>query len=84
MSRFIEINSDTAINLASISRIERATESQTGVYIDDTYMLANLPYESLLGMLNLYNEPEQQRQPEDQSALEMVQGLYTEFGQAKP
>lgn len=81
MPKFVQLNNDTAVNLDAIGRIERLS-GRTLVTIGDITIVAEIPYETMLGLLNMNSQAEHEL--EDVSIREGLAGLLTNFGQPKP
>ena len=71
--KFIEINDSTTINIDAITRIERLEMGKTMVIMPDASVIAEIPYDTMIGLLQ--NQDEIDREVKESSVGSMAESL---------
>lgn len=81
MPKFIRLNEDEAVNLDSVSQVSRLN-GRSMVFIDDRTIIADIPYETMLGLLNANAQAREDFQ--DSNIRQSLEGFLNHYGQPQP
>ena len=84
MPKFLSLTSDSAVNLDTITRVERMVD-KTLVTMGSESIISDIPYDTILAILNSREKDKESFMDESGAGLlNGLQGLVDNFGQAKP